>query len=202
MDRASQVDFAMRLLRLDGYYSEAIGITAPATSHPGDHVSGYIAARLFAYSGVALAPEGWNLAEVHAALAAAEQGVALADAALRLAVISALKHGLELPATLRDFHATALLSPAARPSAHRNAKPDGPAREALIVWVAHCLINRFGLKATRNATSGPSSACDIIAEALGKIDRENALDYDNVRKIWARRDKISHRRSDLWGKKT
>ncbi len=181
---------AKSVLLNDGYWQEAAGLdNGVATSQPGDHVAGYIAAKLSNFDSYkATSPSDWNETELAVCLRAADKEP-LANAAIRLAIVSALKHGLTLTPELVSFVSLALIS-AERPKFHHRSKPDSPARAHLIRWAVHCVIDSYHLKATRNETSPPYSACDAVVEALTKIDPENSLNYDNVRKLWDKREKL------------
>ncbi|PRX27674.1 hypothetical protein, partial [Meinhardsimonia xiamenensis] len=104
-------------------------------------------------------------------------------AALNLFAIASLEDEERMCAPLRRF-VIEVLRGERKPPSGRGARRIHPFRDLFICYVLDDLVWRWGLHPTRNDATEPGmSGCDIVAEAMRRLDRQPAS-YDAIKRIW------------------
>ncbi|MFC0200151.1 hypothetical protein [Paracoccus rhizosphaerae] len=97
------------------------------------------------------------------------------------------------PINLRQYPALAdwqrkVFLGAAKPPARRGQHPNVNFSRDSAICTAIKRLKSLGFKAYRNKASPNISACDVVAEALGKCGQ--SLSYDGVARIWENQDTV------------
>ncbi|MBE3637208.1 hypothetical protein [Mangrovicoccus algicola] len=111
----------------------------------------------------------------------------LAYDALSIASAQLLIEEGSLPYPLAEFVAHALTAPASRPvtpEKFRKEWPGGTVERDIMVFDAVKMLCASGLKASRNESSPPLSACDAVASA-GKLSGKCPGTYSAIWKIYS-----------------
>lgn len=101
--------------------------------------------------------------------------------ALRLGVANAIERGDELPREARQWLALYLRDEIKSP--HGTAGTHNAEGLHVAIFMAVHSLVQSGMKATRNDASPSTSACDAVADAMGKIGKEPAT-FFGVKKVW------------------
>jgi hypothetical protein len=103
---------------------------------------------------------------------------------LRLGMAYSLEQGEELPPAALTWLVRHLRGELTRPKARAGAKTEVWLH--MQIWTSvSWLVAVYGMKATRNDTSEPTSACDAVADALGELGLQPTT-FFGVKRIWLR----------------
>lgn len=121
----------------------------------------------------------------------------LADRALKFVFKYVVRWNRKIPQDLLSYIAEVSVAPSDIKLPSRKA--EGGVRDSLICWAISRTLDLTGILATRGEHSAYQySACDAVAEILGSIDRDAAIQYDAVKDIWEAHKGAAFRPSALW----
>jgi hypothetical protein len=107
-----------------------------------------------------------------------------ADTVLRELTIEIVDRGDSLPTALGAYTMEVIRGHPPQPRGPKKAT--NALQDILVAGVVCELIERFGLKPTRNALSRRVSACDIVAAAVNEAGIGRSVGYKAVERLWLR----------------
>lgn len=109
---------------------------------------------------------------------------------LRSGVSGLLSSGTELHPAITDWLVKHLRGEASRPNAQAGRKGSGYAHFKIQFAIRRLICE--GMIATRNDASLPSSACDVVADALAELGWEPRT-FNGVKRVWLAQEGLASR---------